>query len=167
MSHIALEYVIKRACMILNICTGYDVLHPFLGFQEGAVYFQVKTGLGIKKSTTAISPPSAQIQLLVLKLHFDFWLEDNWSQSKSGNLQLQLWARVSTFMYKVADFARRDFPRSCGLLKGVLCITLPGSKTVGYGSTAHCICSALFLKPFRCSCYTTCTKKSRGSPFTI
>lgn len=72
MSHIALQYVIKRACMILNICPGYDVLYPLLGFQEGAAYFQVKIGLCIKKSNTAIPPPSSQIQLLVLKLHFDF-----------------------------------------------------------------------------------------------
>lgn len=60
------------------------------------------------KSYPTVLSPSSQIQLLVSKLHFDFWLEDDWSQSKPVNLQPQLWACASTVIHKVADFARRD-----------------------------------------------------------
>lgn len=49
---------------------------------------------------------------------------------------------VSTLMYKVADFARREFLSSCGLPEREQCITLPSSKIREYGSTAHCTCSA-------------------------
>lgn len=96
------------------------------------------------RSNMTILSASPQIQLLVLSLHFDFWLEDDWSHSKLVNLHPQLWAGVSTFMYKVADFARREFLSSRGLPERVQCITLLSSKIREYGSTAHCTCSAFF-----------------------
>lgn len=92
------------------------------------------------KSSATILSASPQIQPLLLKVHFDLLLEDGRSHSEPANLQPQLQACASTFIYKVADFVRLSelswFPKMRAVYRR--------PKAVEYGSGAHCIRSALF-----------------------
>lgn len=112
-----------------NICTIYHVV-PLPGISRRGHLFLGGTWsvLEAQKSNATILPPSPQTQPLVVKFHFDFWLERDWSQSKPVNLTATTVGMHTTLIHKAADFARRDFLSSCGLPNWVPRITLPGSK---------------------------------------